>query len=338
MKTAKPKARAAARNSKARAPARRSKVRAPARGGRVIRSGYVDTRDGQLHYREVAGRAPAILFLHQTASSSGSFLRVMQRLRLPNRLIALDTPGFGSSFAPRGWPSMADYARWTIEALDGLGVRRFHVFGQHTGANIAGELGLRHPARVASVGMLGPVPMSAAERREFRKLLGAPIAPRPDGSHMLENWGYATQYNPGCDPEIQHDEVVSMLRAWRARPQAYRAVSFNDSLAVLRKLPAPVLLMSSPGDYFFERFPEVCAVRPDAAVVTVGGDNFQALLDPDGVARALEKFIAPLDAAAPARARAARPVARDAARRTKARRVTRPARTTAARPARTGKR
>ncbi len=55
MKTAKPKARAAARNSKARAPARRSKVRAPARGGRVIRSGYVDTRDGQLHYREVAG-------------------------------------------------------------------------------------------------------------------------------------------------------------------------------------------------------------------------------------------------------------------------------------------
>lgn len=273
-----------------------SKSRATARRGRDIRCGYVDTRDGQLHYREVAGTAPAIVFLHQTASSSGSFQPLMQRLRLPNRLVALDTPGFGSSFAPRGWPSMADYARWTIEALDALGVRRFHVFGQHTGANIAGELAVRHPARVASVGMLGPVPMSAAERREFRKLLSTPIAPRPDGSHMLENWGYATQYNPGCDPVIQHDEVVSMLRAWRARPQAYRAVSFNDSLAVLRKVRAPVLLMSSPGDYFFERFVEVCAVRPEAAVATVGGDNFQALLDPDGVARALEKFIAPLEA------------------------------------------
>ena len=259
---------------------------------RAVRCGYVDVPDGQIHYREVAGRAPAIVFLHQTASASSSFQRVMERLRLPNRLVALDTPGFGSSFAPRGWPRMSDYARWAIEALDALRVRHFHVFGQHTGANLAGELALRHPARVRSVAMLGPVPMSAAERREFRKMLGQePIRPRADGAHLLENWGYAARYNPGCDPEIVHDEVVSMLRAWRGRPQAYRAVSFNDSLAVLRKIRAPVLLMSSPGDYFFPRFLEVCAVRPDAAVATVGGDNFQPLLDPDGVARALEKFI-----------------------------------------------
>lgn len=258
---------------------------------RALRCGYVDTPDGQIHYREVAGTAPAIVFLHQTASSSSSFRRVMERLRLPNRLVALDTPGFGSSFAPRGWPPMADYARWTIEALDALRVRRFHVFGQHTGANVAGELAVRHPDRVRSVTLLGPVPMSAAERREFRKLLSEPIRPRADGAHLLENWGYAARYNPGCDPEIVHDEVVSMLRAWRGRPQAYRAVSFNDSLAVLRRIRAPVLLMTSPGDYFFPRFLEVCAARPDAAAATVGGDNFQPLLDPGGVARALEKFL-----------------------------------------------
>lgn len=268
------------------------KARKGARTLRAIRCGYVDTRDGQLHYREVAGTAPAIVFLHQTASSSSSFQSVMQRLRLPNRLIALDTPGFGSSFAPRGWPRMADYARWTLEALDALRVRRFHVFGQHTGANLAGELALRHPSRVRSVMMLGPVPMSAAERREFRKMLGVdPIRPRPDGQHLLENWGYAAHYNPDCAPEILHDETVNMLRAWRGRPQAYRAVSYNDSLAVLRKLRAPVLLLTSPGDYFHSRFLEVCAARPDAAVATVGGDNFQPLLDPAGVAGAIEQFV-----------------------------------------------
>ena len=272
-----------------------SRKRANARTPRAIRCGYVDTRDGQLHYREAAGTAPAIVFLHQTASSSSSFQRVMQRLRLPNRLVALDTPGFGSSFAPRGWPKMADYARWTIEALDALGVKRFHVFGQHTGANLAGELALRHPARVRSVSMLGPVPMSAAERREFRKMLGErSISPRADGQHLLENWGYAAHYNPGCDPQILHDETVNMLRAWRGRPQAYRAVSFNDSLGVLRRLRAPVMLMTSPGDYFHSRFLEVCAVRPDAAISTVGGDNFQPLLDAAGVARAIERFVGEL--------------------------------------------
>lgn len=258
---------------------------------KAIRRGYVDVREGQLHYREVAGSAPAIVFLHQTASASSSFERVMQQLRLPNRLVALDTPGFGASFAPRGWPSMADYARWVVEALDRLRIRRFHVVGQHTGANLAGELAVRHADRVRSVTMLGPVPMTAAERREFRKLLGTPIRPRADGSHLMENWGYAAQYNPGCDPVLMHDEVVSMLTAWRGRPQAYRAVSFNDSLAVLRRIRAPVLLMTSPGDYFHARFHEVTSVRPDAAVAVVGGDNFQPLLDPKGVARALERFV-----------------------------------------------
>jgi pimeloyl-ACP methyl ester carboxylesterase len=280
----------------------KSNRRVKSRRAQEIRCGYVDTRDGQLHYREIAGTAPAIVFLHQTASSSSSFQRVMQRLRLPNRLIALDTPGFGSSFAPRGWPSMAEYARWTVEALDALRVRRFHVFGQHTGANLAGELAVRHPARVCSVMMLGPVPMAAPERREFREMLGKqPISPRVDGQHMLENWGYAAQYNPGCDPEILHDETVNMLRAWRGRPQAYRAVSFNDSLAVLRRVRAPVLLMTSPGDYFHARFHQVCAVRPDATIATVGGDNFQPLLDPVGVARAITRFVRAFARAGPGR-------------------------------------
>lgn len=257
----------------------------------VIRCGYADTAWGQLHYREVAGRAPAVLFLHQTASSSASFVPVLEALRLPNRRVAIDTPGFGGSFDPPGWPSMAKYAAYVVAGLDALRIREFHVFGQHTGANLAGELALRHPARVRSVTMLGPVPMTAPERREFRAALGEPIRPRADGGHLLENWRYASDYNPGCDPLMLNGEVTSMVRAWRGRAQAYRAVSFHDSRALVRRLQAPLLLMSSPGDYFHARFAEVCALRPDAATAMVGGDNFQTLQDPRGVARALERFV-----------------------------------------------
>ena len=258
----------------------------------LIQCGYADTPAGQVHYRAVAGRAPAVVFLHQTASSSASFVPVLESLRLPNRLVAIDTPGFGGSFDPAGWPSMAKYAAFVVAALDALRIRSFHVFGQHTGANLAGELALRHPDRVRSVTMLGPVPMTAPERREFRAALGEPLRPRADGGHLVENWRYAFDYNPGCDLGMLHGEVTSMIRAWKGRPQAYRAVSFHDSRAVIRRLRVPLLLMTSPGDYFHSRFAEVCALRPDAATATVGGDNFQTLQDPRGVARALERFLA----------------------------------------------
>ena len=257
----------------------------------VVRRGYADTRAGQIHFREVAGRAPSLVFLHQTASSSASFQLLLERLELPNRVIAIDTPGFGGSFDPPGSPTLAQYAAHVLAALYVLKVRRFHLFGQHTGANIAALIAQRHPARVCSVMLLGLAPFLPGERRAFRKAFEQPIRPRADGSHLLQNWAYAADNNPGCDPEILHGEVLSMLRAWKGRGQAYRAVSFDDALATLRGIRAPLLLMSSPGDYFFPRFAEVCSLRPDAAVAMVGGDNFPPLLDSMGVARAIEKFL-----------------------------------------------
>ncbi len=263
----------------------------PRHGSQAVHCGYADTAWGQVHYRVVAGCAPAVVFLHQTASSSASFRFLLESLRLPNRLIALDTPGFGGSFDPPGWPSVGRYAAYAMAALDAMRVGRFHVFGHHTGANVAGEIALRYPRRVRSVTMLGPVPMDATERRAFRRALDQPIRPRADGGHLLQNWAYAFDHNPGCDPALLHGEVTSMLRAWRARPQAYRAVSFHDCPSVIRRIRVPLLLMSAPGDYFHSRFAEVCALRPDAATAIVQGDNFQPLRDPQGVARALERFL-----------------------------------------------
>ena len=257
----------------------------------VVTCGYANTPAGQIHFREVVGRAPAIVFLHQTASSSASFQRVMQRLRLPNRLIAIDTPGFGGSFDPSGSPTLARYAAHVLAALDALKVRRFHLFGQHTGANIAAVIARDHPARTCSVMLLGLAPFLASERRAFRRAFEEPIRPRADGSHLLKNWAYAADNNPGCDPQILHGEVLSMLRAWRGRGQAYRAVSFDDALANLRKICAPVLLVSALGDYFYPRFAEVRALRRDAAVAMVGGDNFPPLRDASGVARVIETFV-----------------------------------------------
>ena len=208
---------------------------------REITKSYVDLPDGQMHVLSTSGSAPAIVFLHQTASSAHSFAPVMERLRLPNRLIGIDTPGFGGSFDPVGWPSMEEYAAYIVATLDRLDVRQFHLFGHHTGSNLAAEIAWRHPRRARSVMMLGPVPMTREERIEFRSAYDKPITPREDGSHFVENWNYCRKYNPSCDLEIIHEEVVSMTRAWKGRPQAYRAVSFHDPMKLVSKLECPLL-------------------------------------------------------------------------------------------------
>jgi pimeloyl-ACP methyl ester carboxylesterase len=56
------------------------------------------------------------VLLHQTALSSRSYLALLQRPDLDMRLIAPDLPGFGQSFRPEGWPSIAQFARWISAA------------------------------------------------------------------------------------------------------------------------------------------------------------------------------------------------------------------------------
>jgi pimeloyl-ACP methyl ester carboxylesterase len=264
---------------------------------RRIHRRLIELPQGEVQVRIVEGSSPAIVFLHQTASASSSFVPVLERLRLPNRLIALDTPGFGGSFDPRGWPSVTRYSSWILAVLERLRCREMHLFGHHTGGSFALAIARAHPKRVRSVMILGPVLMSAAERRAFRAAFAAPIAPRADGSHLTENWNYAHHYNRRCAPELIHAEVVNMLRAWKGRAQAYRAVSFHDDAAQLRNLEAPLLLLSTREDYFYPGFEQLRAELPGAAAVIVGGENFPTLVDGAGVARAIEAFVRELASA-----------------------------------------
>lgn len=260
----------------------------------TVRKSYVDLADGQLHVREVAGSEPAIVFLHQTACSAQSYDPLLAELDVPNRLVAIDTPGFGGSFDTSGWPSLADYTAWILDGIDGLGIGRFHVFGHHTGSSLAVYLAAHHPQRVLSIMLAGAELMTPEERRQFRQSHGEPIAPQHDGSHLQVNWDYAAGYNAGVPAEIIHDEVVAMLRAWNSRPQAYRAVAASDTPALTAMLKAPVLLLTSPDDYFHAELDRAKAAFPGAAIATTGGANFQPTADPQGVARAMEAFLATL--------------------------------------------
>ena len=58
-----------------------------------MRRGYADAPNGQIHYAE-AGTGPAIVLLHQVASSAAMFERSAPTLAARYRTVAIDAPGW----------------------------------------------------------------------------------------------------------------------------------------------------------------------------------------------------------------------------------------------------
>jgi pimeloyl-ACP methyl ester carboxylesterase len=258
----------------------------------AIRRRYVDAPGGQIHVHEVAGSATPIVFLHQTALSAKTYDPLLGALDVPNRLIALDTPGFGGSYDPAGSPTLDWYADEIGAALDALGVTRCHLYGHHTGACLAIEIAARRPEHVASLTLSGPVFMTETERAAFVEGYRNPIVPVRDGSHLLRNWAYAADHNPTCSVEALQQAVVDLLRAWRGRPQAYMAVAHHDTAGRAADVRAPVLLMTTPGDFFHMAFDRAVALFPDADTATTSGDNFPTVAAAGEVAGAITHFLA----------------------------------------------
>lgn len=265
------------------------------------KKGYVDTPNGQIHYSRFGdGPNPPLVMLHQTASSEKMYHAVMPKLAYDGPIYALDTPGFGGSYdLPEDvFPSMAEYAHMLEAAIDALGVNRFHLLGHHTGACIAVEIADHWPQRVASVSLIGPVPLTEEERAGFAKHYRDPIRPRLDGSHLMTTWEYVLALGgpEETDERLIHRETVDMLRAWWGRFQTYSAVWDQDFTTPFQRLQCPVLLMCAPGDVLMPFFGRAQELKPDAQAVTLKGANLEPDQDPEGLATALRSFIARIDA------------------------------------------
>lgn len=216
----------------------------------------------------------------------------MLRAKLPQRLIAVDLPGFGMSFRPEGWPSMAQYCRWVLDALDALGVGKMHLVGHHTGASLATEMARQISQRVLSLMLCGPVCFTPEESLRFRGDFETALEPAEDGSHLLLNWRYTAENNPGVPASVIHEQALDMMAAWRARPQAYVAVAEYDFASVFAALATPTLILSAAGDYFESHVERCLALRPGIPVVQVEGGNLATELDPAGIEQRITAFLA----------------------------------------------
>ena len=258
----------------------------------MMRKGYADLDAGQIHYHHKAapGREP-IVFFHQTASSGKMFYRLMDALGGAYDMYAFDSPGFGGSFDPEGMPSMSNYVDWLMAAVDKSGLEQFHVVGHHTGACIGVEAAGRFPDRITSLAMIGPVPLTADEREEFRQHFSTPMKPTPDGAYLSETWEYLRELGADAELDLHHREVVDTLRAYWGRYQIYSSVWDQDFTAFYKEVACPMLIMCATDDVLAPFFDRARQMRPDAMAVDLGGANFEPDLDTDRVAAALKEFL-----------------------------------------------
>lgn len=256
-----------------------------------IRKGYVDTAEGQVHFRSTQGSGPPVVFLHQTASSSAMWAGMMEILE-GRRCIALDTPGFGASYDPEEVPDISYYAQVMAEALDAIGVRQFHLCGHHTGACIAVEMAAELPARVLSLAMFGPVQLTQEERDQFRPHFSTPFAPDAEGSYLKATWDYLAGLGADKALDLHHREMIDTLRAWHGRVQAYGAVWEQDFPAFLERASCATLFLCARDDVLWPYFERAAEARLDALLAVVQGANFEPDLDAASCARAYEAFLA----------------------------------------------
>ncbi len=100
-----------------------------------------------------------------------------------------DTPGAGYSEAlPQADFDIGDLAEALGLFADAIGLRRFALYGNHTGAAIGYAFAARYPERVTGLVLDGLAAWNDAERAAFEQDYAPPFLPIWDGAHMTWLW------------------------------------------------------------------------------------------------------------------------------------------------------
>ncbi|MDJ0703507.1 MAG: alpha/beta hydrolase [Leptolyngbyaceae cyanobacterium MO_188.B28] len=207
-----------------------------------IKRAFLDTEDGQILYR-VGGAGEALLLLHMNPRSSDEYRELMPIFAQTKRVIAMDLMGFGDSDKPPRMYTIADYAKTVIALLDELGVKQANVFGNHTGAFVAGEVAAAYPDRVKKL-ILGNVPGFGEEGKDkLAELFDIGFKIKEDGSYLMERWKARSRYVGSA--QLNHRWVLDDLKCFGHPLYALWAVG-NYCLEAeerLRSIKCPTLII-----------------------------------------------------------------------------------------------
>lgn len=261
-----------------------------------MRKGYVDCKDGQLHYW-TAGQGPALVCLHQASQDSTEYRALIPVLAAHHTLVVFDLPGHGESFDPPHEYDVPDYSNALIEALRHMALERVAVLGHHSGAVFALDMAARFPEQISKIILSGISWRSAENAKalvESRTKRDLPFT--QDGAFINTMWAtYASLVGEGM---ALHSVLEPFLvnQSMRLRPfDAHHAVLAWDKMPSVRAVKCPVLLLQGERDIFVTGQEKLMELLPHAQRQMIPGAGAFTFRDrPAEAAVIIKEFLAQL--------------------------------------------
>ncbi|PWI12735.1 alpha/beta hydrolase [Streptomyces sp. Act143] len=249
----------------------------------------------RIHYKR-AGRGPALVLLHGSASSLQHFDRAADLLSESFDVIRPDLPGFGLT-GPRKDRDyrIPTYAATVARFLEALAVPRYAVGGNSLGGNIAWNLALDHPERLTGLALVNATGYPEKELPAGMRLARTPLL-RPLLRRVMPRGAIERNLRSAVGPRstIVDDAMVDRAHQLMSRPGNRSAfVDFcntdqPDRSAQIPGIAVPTLVLRSAnidGQHFTRDIPGARElVHPD-------GGHLLPEEEPQWVADAITKFL-----------------------------------------------
>ena len=259
---------------------------------------FAETATGRIHYRyHFPGAAEGtLLMLHASPTSSWSMRTLGGALGETFNVVCPDTPGNGDSDPLEvEQPRIEDFATAMLALLDSLGVERASVYGSHTGAHTAIELGIADPKRIGKVILDGIALFEGEERQDMLRNYAPEVHPDLEGRHYLWAFQFMRDQNiffpwfkrdkehlRGMGivaPELLHAATVEVLKALTTYHKAYRAAFSHRVRERMPLLTREALAICDEQDPLLDQTREAVALAPRGQFMTMPSYEDPAFLE-----------------------------------------------------------
>lgn len=214
---------------------------------------YVEMNDGRFHYH-MHGRGEPLLLINGFCGDLYSWNRFVPLIDNRYRSIVFDNRGSGLTVSPDLPFTMERMADDASDLLEAIGVEKAHVLGWSMGGNIAQELAIRHPDKVAAL-----VLVSTYMRRPPRSsyVIDAMVNSVKEGASIETFWAMMSSW---CLTNATYDGRENIAPTMKRRPieeerkmitgfsRQKEALDCFDSKGRLQKITSPVLVVHGTDD------------------------------------------------------------------------------------------